>query len=470
MSEVESRSDSKLSERILRAIGADVFAQIINVGSRIILVPLFLSQWGGHLYGEWLVLTALSAWFALGDLGAQAYYVNKLTERWANQDISAFVKFFTTGLATYLFASGGLFFIVSIFLLNYDGMLFGVSSLTKTEIDLIVLMIAMRFLISLPLGLYLGVYRAINRQATGIMFGNAMDITQLLLTAVVLIIGIGQPLHVAVIECLIPLLFFPLVIFHLNKIMGDGVVLLGRRHFDPIIFRQAFSPSVHFLLITLSQAIMAQGIVLVLAGIVSPVKIALFSSLRTLSSIFLKSVNIVSHASWPELTRLSAIADIEGLTRLFRAVTRATFLISFGFIFIVSCLGHAIFRLWVGDNLVYDHGMLLSLAGGGVLSSFVSLLMYLLMATNRHVEFSRVLLVSNVVGLCIFHFSVIQFGMSVGFLSAVVSQSALCLLFLRRKYYLLGLANLFTICVRYLALTFALVLVIFITYRGFNVF
>jgi len=64
-------------KRLFRGIGANFLGQIINIASRIVLVPLFLLSWGADIYGEWLLLSSMVAYLSLIEMGDQLYIVNR---------------------------------------------------------------------------------------------------------------------------------------------------------------------------------------------------------------------------------------------------------------------------------------------------------------------------------------------------------------------------------------------------------
>ena len=76
--------------------------QLINIASRIVLVPLFLLAWGADIYGEWLLLSSMVAYLSLTEMGGQSYIVNRMTQAYAGRDDALFRKILHTGLALFL--------------------------------------------------------------------------------------------------------------------------------------------------------------------------------------------------------------------------------------------------------------------------------------------------------------------------------------------------------------------------------
>ena len=79
-----------MRKRLIQGMGANFLGQIINMASRVLLVPLFLTAWGVEVYGEWLILTSIGAYLFLTDLGGQLYIINRLTQAYALEDVPQF--------------------------------------------------------------------------------------------------------------------------------------------------------------------------------------------------------------------------------------------------------------------------------------------------------------------------------------------------------------------------------------------
>ena len=72
--------------RIRRGLGGHASAQAVGFATQAVGVPLYLHFWGVALYGEWLVAIALQGWFLMVDLGYSATAVNETAMRAARRD------------------------------------------------------------------------------------------------------------------------------------------------------------------------------------------------------------------------------------------------------------------------------------------------------------------------------------------------------------------------------------------------
>ena len=61
---------------IYKNLGANSLSVIINIILQVVAVPVFIKYWGVNLYGEWLVLTAFTAYFSMTDIGLNTVTAN----------------------------------------------------------------------------------------------------------------------------------------------------------------------------------------------------------------------------------------------------------------------------------------------------------------------------------------------------------------------------------------------------------
>ena len=314
------KSISSLRVRIVRSIAADSFGQILTVGIRLVLLPLFIKSWGVVGYSEWLTLTAFIAVLGLCDLGGQLYFVNRLTMEWTSGEFQKFQRTYSTGLLLFL-ALATCFFVCVIFTIPYLPIehWLEIKSIEQPLINTIILILAFRLVCALPIGLLFGIYRAIGCQATGIMYGNLILLIQFITSALILIYD-GGMLLMAIVETVPIILVCFLALFDLQRRLPNDINLYSVNLADPIIFKEAIKPSLQFLCLQLSDVMLIQGCVLVLAKMTGPVELAIFVSMRTLANLMARLMDIMSHAAWPELTRLASVSENDKLSKLTSAV------------------------------------------------------------------------------------------------------------------------------------------------------
>jgi O-antigen/teichoic acid export membrane protein len=382
-------------KRLLKGIGANFLGQFINLASRFLLVPLFLLAWGANLYGEWLLLSSMVAYLTLSDMGGATYIGNRMTQAFANRDHELFRQVLHTGLALFLAIPLVVFivFITLIFFFNPAAILH-ITQTSHRVVILVLALLAFQFVISLPQGILIRVYFAAEMLPRGVMLLNFMQFLSLSLVAGGLWLRWGM-VPIALLQIIPYGLVAVTALYDLNrKFPQFRVFSLKGADFS---FGLSFiKPSLHFFLIQISQAFSVQGIVLVVGMVLGPVQVVLFSTIRTLVNLIRSFFEQVSHAAWPEMTRLDAQQDMDKFLALFRVILRTTLVASILFMTIFHFFGGFIYHFWLRKTVPFEQPVMdLFLI---YMAQFIFWLIctHPLLATNRHQTLAKVLFVSSI--------------------------------------------------------------------------
>lgn len=411
--------------RILRAVSADALGQGLNVGIRILLIPLFLTAWGAEVYGEWLILSAVAGLFGLSDLGAQLYFVNRLTAAWAIDSRKEFQRLLSTGLLLFLLSSSALFICVVVLLMWAPFIPWlELQKINQDAAYLVLVFMAAKLLLLLPVGLFFGVYRALGAQATSVMYANLMLVIQFIASAFALRAGLGVEV-LAMLEVIPLLVVLPIVLVGLRRRLPQDVKLFSLKNIDRKILREAISPSFHFLVIQASMAIMIQGSVIVIAKTLGPVEVAMFSAMRTISNVVARFLSMLSHSAWPEFTRLDKTGQKDKLSKLFQLILTLALLAGLVYLVLLNSFGKELYSLWLGDKLPYNPSVMFLLGSFVVVTTLWTLGGHLLMATNQHKEYSRWQLPVNGLALVLCYFGASELGLEGAVFGLILGQSIL---------------------------------------------
>lgn len=413
---------SEIISRVLKSIGADSLGQFLNILSRLFLVPIFLNFWGSEPYGEWLILFAWCSWFTIADLGGQLFFANKLTSDWAKGELITFRKTFSTGLFLFSITSLALLTLLGIGIFFFPLTdLISLKNINHEELNLVLFVIAIRFVIALPLGLLMAVYRAIGLQARSIMYSNWIILIQTLITAVALYWGAGF-LIVAIIELMPFLAALLFARFDLSKKLPLGYELFSFSDINIALLKCSIFPSLHFFGIQMALAAMIQGTVIVLSRVLSPIEVSIFSSIRIIANVMSRFMGVLVHAVWPEVTRLYESKDIAKLTDVFKLIQY--FGIYFGFIYILIIIyfGESLFNFWLAGKLSYSFWVGFFLTAHVVLNGIWTTGGSFLMASNLHEKYSQAQFPVNFFALTLTYFGAIHWGLSGGVIGNLVGQ------------------------------------------------
>jgi O-antigen/teichoic acid export membrane protein len=387
------QGDAGMQKRLFYGMGANFLGQLINLAARILLVPLFLLAWGVDLYGEWLLLSSMVAYLSLTDLGAQNYVANRLTQAFASQDIPLFCRILHTGLAFFIILPTAVFSLfLAIIYLYPPASLLKVSLTGPTTVFGVLAIMALQFAVSLPEGLLIRVYQAVGLLPRGVMLANLMQALVIILVAAGLLLKFGI-LGIALLQ------FLPFVI-----VLGIALYDLNKRfpHFGIFSWREAefalgltfIKPSLHFLLIQLSQVFTIQGMVLIVGIILGPVQVVVFATMRTIVNLIRSFFDQLVHAAWPELTRLDSQQEADKFLALFRGVLRSTLFAAMVFITVFHFYGGTIYQIWLRKTVAYDPTVMDLFLLYMAQWIFWLTLSYPLVTTNRHHGLAKMLAAS----------------------------------------------------------------------------
>lgn len=387
-------------KRLIKGIGAKFLGQIINIASRILLVPLFLLAWGANIYGEWLLLSSMVAYLGLTDMGGATYIGNRMTQAFAHRDTELFRKILHTGLALFLAIPLAVFIIfISVIYFFNPGALLHISLTDHNTIILVLSLLAFQFVISLPQGILIRVYFAVEMLPRGVMMLNLMQLLSLMFVAGGLWLGWGMA-PIAFLQIIPYGLIAALAIYDLNKKFPQFQVMSLQQ--ASLSFGLTFiKPSLHFFLIQMSQAFSIQGIVIIVGMILGPIKVVLFSTMRTIVNLIRSFFEQVSHAAWPEMTRLDTQEDLESFLVLFRIILRSILVATIFFITILHFFGGCIYHFWLRKTVPFEQPVMdLFLIYMGQLIFWLTC-SHPLQATNRHQTLAKVLAISSVLTIAL---------------------------------------------------------------------
>jgi O-antigen/teichoic acid export membrane protein len=437
MSHSSQFATGNIFSRLLKGMGANFIGVLLNFVSKILLTPLFLQAWGVNIYGEWLLLSSFVAYLSLTDMGGQLYIINRLTQAYAKNDIPLFRQILHTGLALFLVMPMTVFLLFVVTILCFPVLSFLRISEAEQHVAILVLAIlSFQFIISLPQGILLGIYRAVGMLPRGVMLGNLLLLLQLVLVSGGLWLG-SRMVGIAILQIIPFFLIAAFAIHELNRNFPQ-FQLLSLKTAKLSIAKTFIKPSLHFFSIQLAQMFSIQGTVLIVGMMLNPVQVVVFSTIRTMVNVMKQMLSIITHSAWPEMTRLDAEQHINQLYIFFRAILRSTMLIALVFIAIFYFFGEAIYYLWLGNTVKYQHTVMYLFLIYLFQLIFWTSCSHVLMATNNHHTLAKFLLVTSLLSLVLAYIGGLYFGLE-GIITGIILADLLLpfwmVPYLLRKYH-----------------------------------
>ncbi len=404
---------STTTGRILRGLGSATLAQFLAGFSAIVLVSFFLRTWGTTGYGKWLVLTAFLSYLKLLDFGGQNYIQNLLSIAYSgnnNINIDDFENRFSEGMSFFTAVSLAGFLLLCIVVVSIPGLsLPGWGQPLTIEDRFVLLFIGSAFLLSIPGGVYVTVYRATGHLARGTMLGNVFKLSELLGSIILLYMNINPMVYSAFIlgNTTVNMFFFIVDTRH--------HIYCSRKLRINLTFARKgikhLTGSLHFWLIGLAGAIKMQAVLIILLSATTSASIvSTYATHRTAAGIVGYVGALLLAPLWPELTFTFARNDYSGLKRIALFAVKITVWFS-GLIALVTWVFlPTIYPIWTGKELQFQPLLLTLFLIQGVLSAGWMSSGWSLLATNKHRSLSYWMLANSIVTVVIASVVAPKFG------------------------------------------------------------
>jgi len=344
-----TKQPSPVWQRLYKNTAALGFAQILNTASNFLLVPLFLSYWSQEIYGEWVALSALVAYYSTADMGMNAASGNALIKayqrgawrQYRETQASALVFYIGMACAITLVAAATCFlFPVTRWM--------GVAHIPRPTAVLVVCLLASRLVWTMPAGQIVNIFRTTGNLSTSQWIANLQLFGGIGTTATVLWMGGGVAALAAWTWC--PLLMCFLLAW----------LLVWRSHPDLLPRLGAFNlpgvaalikPSLLFALMMVATVIRVNGPVILVAHLLGGAAVAALVTTRTLANAAGQIPSILCWALWPELTRLDAVGDKTRLRTAHSLLVAAYLTISITFVGALWFEAEGLIALWTRGHL-----------------------------------------------------------------------------------------------------------------------
>ena len=382
---------------VLRTGVWSALIQVVTLITQVVTVPFFMGAWGAELYGDWLTLSALVSYLSLADGGMQNYIINRLTQLGAKEQWDELRKELSS--ATMLYAVVLVAVVVLALLLAvawpYESSLAGRPILTHGGISPagIVFLLGLQVVSALASGMAAGLYRVVGRAdaAQGVVF--VQRLVQLIATAVVLWLK-WSPGAMAVVHLVVAT--GAAVVMFIDTSRLDSRLIPSWRGGDWRLARSFLVPSLLFLVGMLSQNLVTQGTVLMIAHVATGAEVVVFATSRTVANVLRQPVSLINGALAPEITRLDAISGKERIAFSHRLAGKVTSAVVFPAAAALLFVGVEVYGLWTRHRAEPNTWLmrLLLIDAMANTPAFVSALF--LMSTNRHERLVWVALLAGV--------------------------------------------------------------------------
>jgi O-antigen/teichoic acid export membrane protein len=375
-----------INSRLFSGVGANAYGQAVTLLIQFGSVPLLLSAWGAQTFGLWLVISAIPSYLALADFGFSSAAANDMTLATARGAHAQARGAFQSVLALNALVSLALVVIVlAIVLLIPDRFLPRTALVDGNEVRLVWVLQTLQVAATLSCGAFAGGFQSSGRYALGVFLNsNARLMESLALIAGALLFQGFAPSAALMLAT------------RVGALVGMAALLLraapwlslGFRHANLADIRRLAGPAAAVMALPAAFAVSLQGFVLVIGAALSLDAVAVFSTVRTLTRAVIQAGNIVNSAIMPEVTRAFGSHDTRRLRRLIRFNLISVVGLNAAAVVVVAMFGTSIVALWTRGRVAPGPVLVTGLAFVAFLHSLWLSQSNLVLAVNRHAEYS----------------------------------------------------------------------------------
>lgn len=374
--------------RIVLGIGGNAYGQIVTIAIQLASFPIFLSVWSAEQYGLWLVAVSLQAYLVLADFGIVSAITSRLAVLLSRGAPTGAQRLLSSGQASVVVV--GIIFLALGVALAVSLPRLGVS----IEYALVVAILAIDVAAFQFTALGCGILRATHRNhLAGVASANArvaewaVGVSLLLITQSPMWTATGMLVGQSAAACVV--LFVALRGTSLRWAPTWRSLKLAR-----LYLHQSFANFA----IAVSGALTIQGFSLLVAAGFGPSQVVAFNAYRTISRTVVQATGILSHAAWPEYSRLYGSNQHDDLRRLYWRTQQVSILSTVSLVALMLFLTPWFLPLWTRGEVAYV--LMISVLFGvyAIAASLWHVPRVLLTAVGRNGSLSIATMVASAIG------------------------------------------------------------------------
>lgn len=364
-----------------RNIAANAITTGIITVFQVVSVPIFLKYWGVVLYGEWITLNTLTAYFQITDVGLNTATANSLTFSYTAGELERCNRLLNNNIFFIVLAFTILLVALALLIaLGAFSALFHFSVMSARVVNAALILLCAQVFVGTLNNLLSGIYRATSNFARGVMVDNFIRIAE----------------YGALLGGVMAKLSIPLI---LAAVVGVKLIGLCSKYIDARKFyrfpisvglceyaelKRMWAPSLSFFLFPVANSLALQGPVVLINFFMGSAAVVVFNTTRVLINFARSVVDIVQRSVWPEMSLAYGNHNLTGLRRLHRSTVLSSLAVVVAMAALFTIVGKPIYEVWTGHHLAFNttlfYLLLLALATNTLWTSSG----ILLQAINKH--------------------------------------------------------------------------------------
>ncbi len=384
-------------ERLIQSFAAQGFGQVITIVIQVLSIPLFLTFWGAHLYGEWLLLSTIPSYITLSNLGFGIAAATEMTLSVARGDKERALNVFQS---TWIFISAiSLFLIVLFFALVFFIPITGwlnLQLISLTQAREIIILFILQLALLQHRGMYDAMYRTDGNFARGVTIFNIWKLAEFVASALVVWRG-GGPVAVAGVVLGTQVVATALVHLDLRRLSPWLIWGWSQARVDTL--KQIAGPAIGFVGFPIGYALSIQGMTMVIGIFLGPAVVVAFSTTRTLTRFVWQIMNAISNSTQVEFSVAMGKNDIDLARHIHRRSCQLAVWLTAISSIVLALTGRYIYTVWTKGKVQYDPVLFGILLFASIADTVWSTSYAVPLAINKHQKMAGIYVGSTTISL-----------------------------------------------------------------------
>lgn len=409
------------------AIGKNVLA---NTGKvfvifihQILLVPLYIVYWGTDKYSDWIILSAVSSFFSMSDLGLNNVTNNQFCIQYAKGKYDE-CKSLLINNYILLLGVGGISLIILVAVCYFFNLktILGLVVVSRFEASYISFILVLKIFLDLTGFVPDAIFNANSLASKATNVNTALRLSFSLIILAGILCGLS-------IVWIVTLAIIPSFIVILYKIHKTNQLFPVRfnRSLDIVLLKKIIKPSLAYMSFPIGFSLLYQGFTLLVNKFFGSETLVQFNTTRTMVNFVRNMADIVIVGVKPEFSIAYGKKDLKRMKMIYNKTLWASLAITFLCCGILFFGGRAIFEIWTRGKVPFSMPLTLTFILVIILYTLWNSNSIFLTATNRHTRLSLVYLLSSFIALVAGYFISNLQIIELTALSLSITEIACCL-------------------------------------------
>ncbi len=338
--------DDKQAPLMARNVAVEYIAIAINLTLGVAMLPFNIRHLGQSAYGLWVLVTSLTTYFSMLDLGYASAQVKFAAQYRARRDPTAINEIASTLFVLFLGVAAIAYAAAVVMAINLGH----IFRLRPDQISIgrqVLLIVSLNVALGLPFSVYGGIVNGFQRYYLNNVVSIGTTVVVAIVNIIVLKLGYGI---VELVACTTTVRLASLLVYQRTAHAAFPLLEIGWRHVKAWRLKEVTGFSVSLLTIDIASKINYSADTMVIGAFMSTAPIAVWSVAARLSDISRMLTGVLSRFLFPTIVDSSTQQRLDRLRMLLIEGTRLSLAMVVPMAAVTCILADQTIHAWVGDR------------------------------------------------------------------------------------------------------------------------